>query len=163
MKRHTFWIAVIIALLLVPALMFVCKKTIVPNTAMGQDKKAMVLFDASQLTFQGTQTYRIYTEDTIKVIFGDKEYETTYPIQMFMGLLAIYNELKLYSAECYADSTAWYGEVYRPWESAELDTMYPPSSAFAQVAGSTGEIVKTWFHKKPTLPGFMEFLEGKYK
>ncbi len=33
MKRHTFWIAVIISLLLVPALMLVCKKTIVPNTA----------------------------------------------------------------------------------------------------------------------------------
>lgn len=45
MKRKNFYIAVIFALLLVPALMFVCKKAVVPNSVVINFSDTMTFYD----------------------------------------------------------------------------------------------------------------------
>ena len=114
MKRHTFWIAVIIALLLVPALMLVCKKTIVPNAAVAQKKN----FDVWLGKHKDRMSSLIY-------------------------------EYREYSAECYADSQHI---------KTHPVSLGPDGQVYAVYI-----IEWKWTHRDPTLPGFMEFLERKYK
>ncbi len=104
---------------------------------------------------------RIKVDSLLKAMYNRIQFKYETDLE-FIGI----NVLKLlqeYSAECYADSFAMSGEVFLDWETAKLDTVYPPSKLPAMLIGSTGEIVRKYFHKQPTFPGFMKFLEGKHE
>ncbi len=113
MKRKPIYLLLLL-LILVPALVFLCDKMIVPNDAIGQKKN----FDA----------WLVKHKDRIH------------------SLLYEYRE---YSAECYADSQ-------------HIET-HPVITNKEGAVLPVYIISWVWIHRTPTLPGFMQFLEEKYK
>ncbi len=114
---------------------------VAPET-IGQEKKIKFVKDDS---------IWIARQDTNGIIDINKDWP----------ILVLLYEYERYSAECYADSFSLSGEVYKDWQSGKFDTLCPPSRPDQFIVGSTGEIVKVWFHHTPTFPGFMQFLEKK--
>ena len=134
MSRKPFYLFVIAAICFIAVVVWCGKPVIIPNTAIGQE-----MFDVIVPV----------PDNTIRVIIGDKVYITDQNMYMFLGLMAVKNELELYSAECYADSS--YIETH--------------PVAMDNDGNILGVYLVEWkyFHREPTLPGFMEFLEEKYE
>lgn len=62
------------------------------------------------------------------------------------------NDYREYSAECYADSNYVWCDSVRVYGMSETSWQFPSKI-----------IWREWIHREPTLPGFMQFLEEKYK
>ena len=133
MSRKPFYLFVIAALCFIAVVVWCGKPVIIPNTAIGQE-----MFDVIVPV----------PDNTIRVIIGDKVYITDQNMYMFLGLMAVKNELELYSVECYADS------------------IYDTSLMYLKLNETTArlEIDSTkYIHREPTFTGFMQFLEKKYE
>lgn len=137
MKRHPFYLFVIAVLCFIASVIIYGKSAEVPNDAVGQEKQK--IFDVIVPV----------PDNTIRVIIGDKEYITDQNMYMFLGLMAVYGELKLYSAACYADSQ----------KTAE-GFMWITTDSLGNWIDSGNDVY--WSHREPTLQGFMQFLEEKY-
>ena len=104
---------------------------------------------AQKLDFSYIRPPLVTIEDGTGKITYQNDSDATFPISIGQ----FFSDWKAYKAECWNDSS------YQTDYSVDIESGY----WFIDNDGVIRSHAKRWFHREPTLDGFMEWLERRYK